>query len=348
VDWDPVDAPARPTRSGWEQAVQALVARSSADNPQPQAPAMARAAGLSAADATRLRMRRVFESSAQTRLFLGGMSHALEFMNAPVVVATDAEGPEPYSGWKDLNATIVEHIRSAARRHPGGRLVVVYGGAHKPLLDAGLAHVPDVRLRQPGDWFPLSDATVSQFDSAEDLKLLFLSATEDLVLLCNPDAVHRPWLRTQIPTFEKIAARDLEARYYLARWLTIEGNWKDAGRLLQEVADEAKDQAIGQEPAWINTTWFWPPDFSLRRRALFALALVDDLAGRRDAAVAIYAGLREELAKQIAAEGAAAKPVPAGTRVVATPASRFMRWLDLFITEPYVDHPDQYLRGLGY
>jgi hypothetical protein len=203
-------------------------------------------------------------------------------------------------------------------------------------------------LRQPAEWFPLGDATVSRYDTAADLKLLFLSATEDVVLLAHPDAVHRPWLRTQVPALETMAARDLEARYYLARWLTLEGKWTEATRLLEEVADAAKDQALLQEPSWINTMWFWPPDFSLRRRAQFALALVDDLTGRREAAVAIYTALREELAKQIAAESESATPTPAGTRAIATPAARFARWVNLFIAEPYINHPDQYLKGLGY
>lgn len=218
-------------------------------------------------------------------------------------------------------------------------MLVVYGALHKPLLDAALAQASEVRLRQPTEWFPLDVRTVSQYDTADDLKLLFLLATDDVTRLSYPNTIHRTWLRTQVTALEQAAKVDLEARYYLARWLTVEGQWEKAATLLQEVADGAKEQTLRQEPALAQSGSFWPPEFNLRRRALFGLALVHDLAGRRDAAVAIYKGLREELAREAAAQGDAAKDV-------RSPANRFAKWVNLFLSEPYINHPDQYLRGL--
>ena len=138
---------------------------------------------------------------------------------------------------------------------------------------------------------------------------------------------------------EQTAKGDLEARYYLARWLTVEGQWEKAATLLQEVADGANEQTLRQEPMLAQTMSFWPSDFNLRRRALFALALVHDLAGRRDAAVAIYKELKEELARVSAAQGA-------GGTDPWSPLTRSAKWVDLFLAEPYINHPDQYLKGL--
>lgn len=246
---------------------------------------------------------------------------------------------EPYRAWAPINAVIAENIRTTARKHPGGRLLVVFGGLHKPLLDAALAQASEVRLRQPAEWFPVDVKTVAQYDTADDLKLLFLLKTEDVVALSYPSTIHRTWMRTQVAALEAQAQADLEARYYLARWLTLEGQWEPAARLLREVADGAKQAVLRQEPEFADTTWFWPPDLNLRRRALFALALVHDLAGRRDEAVAIYTNLGKELA-------AAAANAGAGGTAANSPATRFARWLNLFLREPYIDHPDQYLRGL--
>lgn len=67
--------------------------------------------------------------------------------------------------------------------------------------------------------------------------------------------------------------------------------------------------------------------------------MVHDLAGRRDAAVAIYTGLKAELARESAALGAEGKQP-------WSPVPRSAKWVDLFLTEPYINHPDQYLKGL--
>ena len=339
VDWDSPTVPQPPTPAGWSKAVQAFMAKFPVKAPQ-SAP---RAAGLTQADARTLSLRRTLEASMVNVQFFGGASRAMELMNsAPIVQFKGDEhhlDSDPYPAWQPINAVIAENIRAAARKHPGGRLLVVYGGLHKPLLDAALAQMSEVRLRQPTEWFPLDVSTVSHYDTADDLKLLFLLATDDVVRLSYPGAIHRTWLRTQVAALEQMGKSDLEARYYLARWLTVEGQWETASRLLQEVADGAKEQTLRQEPMLAQTMSFWPSDFNLRRRALFALALVHDLAGRRDAAVAIYKELKEELARVSAAQGA-------GGTDPWSPLTRSAKWVDLFLAEPYINHPDQYLKGL--
>jgi hypothetical protein len=352
VDWEPPDVPQTPTREAWQKAALGWLAQAAARESRP--PAVPRAAGLSELDARRLRLRRGFEASVQNRRLFGGASRSMEFMNSDAAVRftgdanrTDAD---PWPDWKGFNAVIVENIRAAARKNPGGRLLVVFGGAHKPLLDAGLSQAPEVRLRQPTEWFPLDEKTVARFDTPDDLKTFFLFTTEDVAILSNPDAIHRRWIRTQVGPLQKLAITDLEARYYLARWFTIDGQREKAAELLRQVADEAKDQRLEQDPVIAQTMSFWPPELGLRRRALFGLALVHDLAGRRDSATAIYDGLRLELEEDLAAEGKTPKATapPSGASSAASPASRFARWVNLFLAEPYIDHPDQYLKGLVF
>jgi hypothetical protein len=349
VDWDSPTVPQPPTPAGWSKAVQSFMAQFPVKG---TSPVTARAAGLSQADARTLSLRRALEAAVVTYRVFGGASRAMELLNsaaflqymgdenAAAALGRADDGQDPYRAWRPINAVIAENIRAVASKHPGGRLLVVYGGLHKPLLDAALAHAPEVRLRQPAEWFPLDVRTLSQYDTADDVELLFSFATEEVAMLSYPGVVHRTWLRTQAAALEAQAKIDIEARYYLARWLTVEGQWESAARLLQEVADGAKDRTLTQDPRRADSLSFWPPDLNLRRRALFALALIHDLAGRRDSAVTIYAGLRDELATETAALGERGKDS-------WLPANRFAKWVQMFLTEPYINHPDQYLRGLA-
>lgn len=68
---------------------------------------------------------------------------------------------------------------------------------------------------------------------------------------------------------QELAADDLSARYYLARWFTLEGKWDSAVRLLREVGEQAGDQVLTvRNPAVYGTIWFWSQERNLRRRAL--------------------------------------------------------------------------------
>jgi len=48
--------------------------------------------------------------------------------------------------WENRNLKIAARIRAVAALHPGGRILVVYGAAHKPFLEAYLERTADVRL----------------------------------------------------------------------------------------------------------------------------------------------------------------------------------------------------------
>lgn len=51
--------------------------------------------------------------------------------------------------WENRNLKIAARIRALSARHPGKRILVIYGAAHKPFLDATLAACADLQLIQP-------------------------------------------------------------------------------------------------------------------------------------------------------------------------------------------------------
>ncbi len=48
--------------------------------------------------------------------------------------------------WENRNLKIAARVRAVAALHPGGRILVVYGAAHKPFLEAYLGRMADVEL----------------------------------------------------------------------------------------------------------------------------------------------------------------------------------------------------------
>jgi len=50
--------------------------------------------------------------------------------------------------WENRNLKIAARIRAVAALHPGGRILVIYGAAHKPFLEAYLARTADIELVQ--------------------------------------------------------------------------------------------------------------------------------------------------------------------------------------------------------
>ena len=50
--------------------------------------------------------------------------------------------------WENRNLKIAARIRAVAALHPGGRILVVYGAAHKPFLDDYLSRMADVDIVQ--------------------------------------------------------------------------------------------------------------------------------------------------------------------------------------------------------
>ena len=48
--------------------------------------------------------------------------------------------------WENRNLKIAARVRAVAALHPGGRVLVIYGAAHKPFLEAYLEKTADVKL----------------------------------------------------------------------------------------------------------------------------------------------------------------------------------------------------------
>jgi hypothetical protein len=53
--------------------------------------------------------------------------------------------------WEARNLNVAGRIRAASAWHPGGRVLVVIGAAHKPFLDRYLAQMMDIEVVQLGD-----------------------------------------------------------------------------------------------------------------------------------------------------------------------------------------------------
>jgi hypothetical protein len=83
------------------------------------------------------------------------------FLNSPEFMAADVEAQWGVflrthlpSGvdrsrlglWENRNLKIAARIRAVAALHPGGRILVIYGAAHKPFLEAYLSQMADVEL----------------------------------------------------------------------------------------------------------------------------------------------------------------------------------------------------------
>jgi hypothetical protein len=48
--------------------------------------------------------------------------------------------------WENRNLKIAAHIRAVAALHPGGRVLVIYGAAHRPFLEDYLAQAADIQI----------------------------------------------------------------------------------------------------------------------------------------------------------------------------------------------------------
>lgn len=48
--------------------------------------------------------------------------------------------------WENRNMKIAARIKAVAARHPGGRILVIYGAAHKPFIEAYLGQTADIQL----------------------------------------------------------------------------------------------------------------------------------------------------------------------------------------------------------
>jgi hypothetical protein len=307
-------------------------------SPPPPAP---RAAGLSEVEARRLQIRSGWASiSRGYRTLLASVSDALAVMNTASFGDMEHElntHRSPYPGFDKANDAIAANIRRlAVERCGGARMLVTFGDAHRPELERRLAGEPAIHLRPVTDWLPLSAAAVAAQERPEDLWKILQLMIENLEMPSNPEVIPRDWLREKLPEMEQRARTDPEAKYYLARSLTVIGEWDRATTLLREVARDAGDRSLSiYNPATIGTIWFWPPETNLRRRALFAAAVAQDLAGHRDAAVETYRSLKAEIEQS----GAPQPPPGPGAR-----PRGLIPWLDRFIAEPYTGHPDQYLR----
>jgi hypothetical protein len=93
----------------------------------------------------------------------GDLLPQYDFLNSPAYAAGDVEAQwgvflrthmpggtdrGRLGLWENRNLKIAARIRAVAARHPGGRILVIYGAAHKPFLDAYLGQASDIEIVQ--------------------------------------------------------------------------------------------------------------------------------------------------------------------------------------------------------
>lgn len=84
---------------------------------------------------------RLLNSAAAGRLDADGQW--LNMLNRP---SPDQVGRRRVALWEVRNLRMVANIREVAARHPGGRVLVIVGSAHKPWFDAYLRMMTDVQV----------------------------------------------------------------------------------------------------------------------------------------------------------------------------------------------------------
>jgi hypothetical protein len=84
---------------------------------------------------------RLLNSAAAGRLDADGQW--LNMLNRP---SPDQVGRRRVALWEVRNLRMVANIREVAARHPGGRVLVIIGSAHKPWFDAYLGMMVDVQV----------------------------------------------------------------------------------------------------------------------------------------------------------------------------------------------------------
>jgi len=68
--------------------------------------------------------------------------------------------------WENRNLKIAAHLRTISAMHPGERILVIYGIAHKPFLEAYINCWIDVRLIKFEDLFDRKKGDQGYFISA--------------------------------------------------------------------------------------------------------------------------------------------------------------------------------------
>ena len=104
------------------------------------------------------------QSLQEEGLKTGDLLPVFRYMNGPAYAAADVEAQwgvllrtryqdrsdrSRLALWENRNMKIAASIRALSSRYPGKRILVIYGAAHKPFLDAYLGGCSDIRVVQP-------------------------------------------------------------------------------------------------------------------------------------------------------------------------------------------------------
>lgn len=108
---------------------------------EPRFKALVEASGKLTTPNETLATYRMLNSGAAGRIDADGQW--LNMLNRP---SPDQVGRRRVALWEVRNLRMVANIREVAARHPGGRVLVIVGSAHKPWFDAYLGMMADVQV----------------------------------------------------------------------------------------------------------------------------------------------------------------------------------------------------------
>ena len=215
-------------------------------------------------------------------------------LNAPT---QDVGGGAPGSYGARRNAGILAHLEAVLARHPGERVAVVIGAAHKGYLEH--------RLRAAGHRVEPVDGTSLGVDPDDGPAMDAHLTAGDLVAILSQGLDAGPGYALDEARARRLAARLVElageddpyARYFQARLAVLDGAGERARGLLEPLAREA---------AHLGFPWrlyAWRAHLSVGQNARLELALLNETDGRRQEAVRVYRALLAEIGLPEYSEG---------------------------------------------
>jgi tetratricopeptide (TPR) repeat protein len=183
---------------------------------------------------------------------------------------------------------IASRILQAIRAHEGQRIAVVFGAGHYQALKKRLERVPGVRVVMPTANFPLPPEDVSRGWLPDDAVVLLGASLDDWRIIAQPHLRDHRRTLDLLLRLERERPDTPESRYFRARWVMLTGDLDSARVLLEKVS---RSPQSGPIPYRADARWSWPPFRSYQEKAQFNLAVVQDLLGKREAAVAAYRAL---------------------------------------------------------
>jgi hypothetical protein len=196
--------------------------------------------------------------------------------------------PEEEIGARVREDRIAENIRAVLAKHPGGRIVVVFGTAHYLPLKRRLESTEAIGVLPPSRYFPLEPDRLEEGWHPDDAILLLGTNLDDWRSIGFPQSRNHQRTKELLDRLRRERSNSVVTRYYEARWLMLFGDLDKSRPVLRRIADGGGASVL---PYQADVRWSWPPLRTFEQKARFYLAVANDLAGDHSAAAKEYRAL---------------------------------------------------------